>query len=216
VTPPASHRRPWPKASSHFPSLSGAAGDATVISGALLALLAAGLAFGLIRRRATLRRIPMHVRAPGGPAVDRTGSSAAMGPKMPSGGPGWERPRVPGPVWQSPVGRSGQGIPQLPADQGTAPADLSWAGEPVRLANRILSDADHQAAEIRQQAACQVGDMREAAERDAAELRATLMEMSAELGRVAAYVTEILQSSAMSRPGFVGGYDALASGMIIV
>ncbi len=64
VTPPASHRPPRPAAgvaaSSHFPSLPGGAGSATVISGALLAFLAAGLAFGLIRRRATLRQIPQH------------------------------------------------------------------------------------------------------------------------------------------------------------
>ena len=112
VTAPASHRPPRPAAgvaaSSHFPSLPGGAGRAIVISGALLAFLAAGLAFGLIRRRATLREIP----------------------------------------------------------------------------------------EIRQQAAYQAGHAREAAERDAAELRATLVEMSAELGRVAAHVTGILQSTA--------------------
>ncbi|HXZ72180.1 MAG TPA: hypothetical protein VEH31_15110, partial [Streptosporangiaceae bacterium] len=56
VTPPASHRPPRPAAgvaaSSHFPSLPGGAVSATMISGGLLALLAAGLASGLIRRRA--------------------------------------------------------------------------------------------------------------------------------------------------------------------
>jgi hypothetical protein len=82
-------------------------------------------------------------------------------------------------------------------DQGTAPAGPCPAEESVRLANRILADADHQAAEITQQAAYQAAAVREAAERDAAELQATLMEMSVELGRVAAYVTGILQSTAM-------------------
>lgn len=51
-------------ASPHFPSLSGGVGSVTVISGALLAFFAAGLAFGLIRRRATLgrvsRQMPQH------------------------------------------------------------------------------------------------------------------------------------------------------------
>jgi hypothetical protein len=124
-------------------------------------------------------------------------------------------------------GTGAQGALRLPEDQGTASADPSGTEESVRLANWILFDADHQTAEIRQQAAYQAGHIREAAEREAAErdaaerdaaerdaaerdaaereaaereaaeLRATLMEMSAELGRVAAQVTGILQSTAM-------------------
>ncbi|HXZ75159.1 MAG TPA: hypothetical protein VEH31_30410, partial [Streptosporangiaceae bacterium] len=120
---------------------------------------------------------------------------------------------VPADPWASdPEGAAGpgtgaQGTLPLPEDQGTAPADPSGAEESARLANWILFDADHQTAEIRQQAAYQAGHLREAAEREAAdreaaereaaELRATLMEMSAELGRVAAQVTGILQGTAM-------------------
>jgi hypothetical protein len=111
----------------------------------------------------------------------------------------------------------------LPVGTGQAGAagwdsvDLRNA-DAVRVAERILSDADHQAAEIhheaaaqatavreaaeqeaaeiRQQAAAQAAVVREAAEREAAELRAHLLALSAELGRVAAYVTENLSRPA--------------------
>jgi len=115
---------------------------------------------------------------------------------------------VPADPWASdPEGAAGPGTGApgalwLPEDQGTAPADPSGTEESAPAANWILFDADHQTAEIRQQAAYQAGHIRqaaerEAAEREAAELRATLMEMSAELGRVAAQVTGILQSTVM-------------------
>jgi hypothetical protein len=266
VTPTASPRPPRPAAgvaaSSRFPSLLGRVGSAMVISGALLVFLAAGLAFGLTRRRATPRRAPMRVRPPGPPAADRyTASPPAPAPPgwapAPSGwsaddwgtsaptAPGsWEwaadlatAPALPPETFQDagqaqvfpaepsasdPEGVAGpgtgaQGTLPLPEDQGTAPGDPSRTEDSVRLANWILFDADHQTAEIRQQAAYQTGHMREAAEREAAEraaaeraaaerkaaereaaeLRTTLMEMSAELGRVAAQVTGILQSTAM-------------------
>jgi hypothetical protein len=268
VTPTASPRPPRPAAgvaaSSHFPSLLRRVGIAMVISGALLVFLAVGLAFGLTRRRATLRRAPRRVRPLGPPAADRymaspPGPPAAdryrASPPTPAP-PGWapaesgwsaddwgpSAPAAPGTqewaadlatapapppqtfldVGQDQVvpaepsasdpegagpGTGAQGALRLPEDQGTAPADPSGTEESVRLANWILFDADHQTAEIRQQAAYQAGHIheaaereaaeREAAERDAAELRATLMEMSAELGRVAAQVTGILQSTAM-------------------
>jgi hypothetical protein len=88
-------------------------------------------------------------------------------------------------------------------------ADSVW------LAGRILSDADDQAAQITQQASDQAATIRAAAEREAAEirqqaaairqdaereaaeLRATVMTMSADLGRVATYVTENLTFPAM-------------------
>ncbi len=88
-------------------------------------------------------------------------------------------------------------------------ADAVW------LAGRILSDADDQAAEITQQASGeavtiraeaereaaeirqQAATIRKAAEREAAELRAAAMTMSADLGRVAAYITENLTIPAM-------------------
>ena len=117
-------------------------------------------------------------------------------------------------------------------------ADDLQNSDAVRVAERILSDADYQAAEIRReastqatairgaaeedaaeirqqasaqavpvreaaereaadikkQAAAQATAIRKAAEREAAELRAHLLEMSAELSRVAGYVTESLTS----------------------
>ncbi|MFI5081752.1 MAG: hypothetical protein ACHQCE_11815, partial [Streptosporangiales bacterium] len=84
----------------------------------------------------------------------------------------------------------------------------------VRLAERILADADSQAADIKQQAldhanairaaaeqeaedvrrqaAFQAEAIREAATREADELRAGAIRLSAELGQVAAYVTRTL------------------------
>ena len=58
----------------------------------------------------------------------------------------------------------------------------------------IREAAAQEAVEIKQQAAAQVAAIREAAEREIAELRATVLAMSAELSRVAAYVTENLTS----------------------
>ena len=68
----------------------------------------------------------------------------------------------------------------------------------VRLANPTLPDADHQAAEVRHQASAEAAATRQPAGRDAAELRATLTGIQAELGRVAVYVAENLQSTAMA------------------
>jgi hypothetical protein len=139
------------------------------------------------------------------------------------------------------LGTHAQVVLQFPGEQWTAPAGPARTEESLRLASRILSDADRQAAEIRQQAsaeadaireaaerdatalrqqardqdtvireaaerdavaltqqaATRAAAIREAAERDAAELRATLTKMSAELSRVAAYVAENLDSTAM-------------------
>jgi hypothetical protein len=99
---------------------------------------------------------------------------------------------------------------------------VSWdtgeyaSADSIRVAERVLADADQQAAAIRQQAASQAvairetaereaaeirrlaetqgTAIREAAEREAAELRAHLTAMAAEMARVAAYVTESLTS----------------------
>jgi hypothetical protein len=218
VTPTASPRPLRPAAgvaaSSYLPSLWGRVGSAMVISGALLVFLAAGLAFGLTRRRATPRRAPMRPRpprpsaadrymasppapapsgwapAPSGWSADDWGPSAPTAPVTPEwaadlatapapppqtfqdAGPAQVVPAEP---WASdPEGAAGpgtgaQGTLRLPEDQGTAPADPSGTEESARLANWILFDADHQTAEIRQQAAYQAGHIRDAAERDAAE-----------------------------------------------
>jgi hypothetical protein len=58
----------------------------------------------------------------------------------------------------------------------------------------VREAAEREAAEIKKQAAAQAAAIREAAGREAAELRAHLLDMSAELSRVAAYVTESLTS----------------------
>jgi hypothetical protein len=88
-----------------------------------------------------------------------------------------------------------------------------WNADSLRLAERILSGAEQEAARIRQEAA----ELRQqatriqqeatdkaaatvaAAEQEAAELRAAASKMSAELGEVAAYVTQNL--AAPAKPG---------------
>jgi len=78
---------------------------------------------------------------------------------------------------------------------------------PLWLAQRVLSEADdeaaairaaaqREAAEIRQQASDEAAALRAAAERDAAQMRAAVMTMSSELGEVAAYVTQTLTGPA--------------------
>jgi hypothetical protein len=104
--------------------------------------------------------------------------------------PANDREGAPGP------GAPSHDILHRPAEQPTAPADPFRAQEPVRLANRALPDADHQAAEIRQQTPAGAAALRQACEWYAAELRSALMEMRAELGRVAAFVAGNLQTIA--------------------
>ena len=148
------------------------------------------------------------------------------------------------PGWAGP-GAHGGNLLQLPGPGAAGqPGPVSWdtgnydRTDSVRLAERVLADADQQAAairqeatsqavairqaaeqeaaeikqraaaeaapireaaaqeavEIKQQAAAEVAAIREAAEREIAELRATVLAMSAELSRVATYVTENLTS----------------------
>jgi hypothetical protein len=122
VTPTASPQPFRPAAdvaaSSHLPSLWGRVGSAMVISGALLVFLAAGLAFGLTRRRATPRRAPMRVRPPRPPAAGRYMAS----PPAPAP-PGW----APGPSgWSAddwgPSAPTAPGTQEWAADVATAPA----------------------------------------------------------------------------------------------
>jgi hypothetical protein len=75
------------------------------------------------------------------------------------------------------------------------PAEV--AQEERIYAATIREAAEREAAAITKQATSQAVAIREAAEREAAELRARLDWMSGELGRLAAYVTESIASSAL-------------------
>ena len=83
----------------------------------------------------------------------------------------------------------------------TEPSAYDWEGarspggreRSVRRANLTLPDADHRAPEIRHQASAEAP-----AARKAAELQATLTEIRAELGRMAAHVTENPRSTAIA------------------
>jgi hypothetical protein len=81
-----------------------------------------------------------------------------------------------------------------------------WSADSVHLAQQILAEADdqaaatiasaeEQAADMRRQASDQAAATLASAEEQAAELRAAVGRMSAQLGAVAAYVTENLASS---------------------
>jgi hypothetical protein len=106
-----------------------------------------------------------------------------------TGSPAGDRERATGP------GARGHDVLHRPAGQPSAPSDPSRAQQSVRLANRTLPDAGHQAAEISQQRLAVAAAPRQASEGDAAELRPALMEMRAELDRVAARAAGTLQST---------------------
>jgi hypothetical protein len=156
-----------------------------------------------------------------------------------SAGDGWVQVLLP----DASIGQ----LPQVAASEQAGLLDPVWretggfqGADSVRLAERILSDADTQAASVRQealdqanairqaaareaaeirkqaayqadaareagrkavelkrQAAEQAEAMREAAEREADELRADAIRLSAELGQVAAYVTRTLTMPTM-------------------
>ena len=86
--------------------------------------------------------------------------------ETPSGDPGWAA---------GPSPRAG-GMLQLAAPGATGPP-VSWNtgdygnADSVRVAERVLADADQQAAAIRQEASSQAVAIREAAEREGAEIR---------------------------------------------
>ncbi len=89
-------------------------------------------------------------------------------------------------------------------------ADVSQA-DSLKLAGRVLSEADQQAAAIRtaalqkaarvrQLAIEDAAALREAADRDAAKMRAAVMKRRTDLGEVAAYVTENLAGTSAPEP----------------
>jgi len=209
---------------SHRPSRSAGTGSAIMISGALLAFLTAGLALRLIRPRTgrTRRRRPAHVRALGvaGRASrgrlqhdhDRYMTGAA--PRADAAPPADIAPRS-GPTHQeSPaavIDRVRPGAAWVQPERVQA-----WDAGSVLRATWIISEADHQAADIRHEARDQMAeslaDARQeaaelvrkaaeqaaatltAAEQEAAEIRAAVTKLSAELGGVAAQVTQYLVS----------------------
>ena len=102
--------------------------------------------------------------------------------RVPAGYSGHPRPGVP--TGNTPQRWSGQ----LARNAGPIPrANYDLASGDGRAAERVLADADPQAA-------AHVAAIHEAADREIAELRATVLALSDELRRVAAYVTENLTS----------------------
>jgi len=192
-------------------------------------------------------------RTPDGPHQDRRTPAARSAPAgraqaRQSGAPDWTPHRSgPQPYLAAPQaypgavsGGGGQALLAEDAPIGQRPTN----GEPAWLAERILTDADQEAAaikqqaldladairqaaerkaeqirqqaayragqvrhaeweaeQIRQQAAYRVGRIREAAARDAGELHAATIRLSAELGRVAEYVTGSLTIPAIPAAG---------------
>lgn len=118
--------------------------------------------------------------------------------------------RQTGPGWQESAGdRHQMGL--LGPGRGPATGRFQNGHTPhsesLSIAGQVLAQAEGQAAQIAQQARADAAAIRDAAEREAAavrdaaerdvtELRARLDSMVSELGRVVAYVTESLASSA--------------------
>lgn len=94
--------------------------------------------------------------------------------------------------WDQPV------PPRYPARQG-AVAPRGADGNSVSLASRMLSDAERQAEQIRQQAAAQASAMREQAEMEAARVRTAVQSMQTELNEFATRVSNTLPNQALSR-----------------
>jgi len=100
--------------------------------------------------------------------------------------------------------------PPGPAGPARGQAGSADSGE-LWLARRALAAAEDEAAAIRQAAEQEAAATRQAAEHEAADLRAAVMTMSAELGQVAAYVSEYLGKHALreqrprARPAAVPG-----------
>ena len=130
-------------------------------------------------------------------------------------------PRGPAAAWDNGPVRSQGGVWDVGPGHGPAAATLTRPGapsrgEPVRLATKLLAEADTQAttirqqasdqaaatiaaaqqegAEIRRQAADQAAATIAAAEQEIAERRNAILAMTAELGGMAAYITENLAS----------------------
>jgi hypothetical protein len=185
VTPIASQPR----------SRSGGADSALMISGAALAFLTAGLAFGVVRRRAgpAVGRRPSHARVPDSGAG---GQSPAHG----SGGAGGEWRQVPRDDHDRPMASPSASAPRAdlapragPMFQGRAAGVLDqvqlraaparpeaarvrsepgriWDVSSIQLAGRILTEADQQAAEIKHEARGQAATSLADARQEAAEL----------------------------------------------
>jgi len=123
--------------------------------------------------------------------------------ETPGGDPGWAA---------GPGARSGH-VLQLPGP-GAAGQPVSWdagdygSADSVRVAERILADADQQAAAIRQEAASQAVAIREAAEREAAEIRrqtdAEAVPIREGAEREAAEIRELAEAQAAAIRGAAG------------
>jgi hypothetical protein len=212
VTAPTSHR----------PSRSAGTGSAIMISGALLAFLTAGLALRLIRPRAgrTRRRRPAPVRAPGvAGRASRGGLQHDHDRYMTGAAPRADITPLRGPVRQE---RPAGVIDRVrPGAAWVQPGRVQvWDAGSVELATWIISEASQQAADIRHEArdqmAASLADARQeaaelvrnaseqaaatvtAAEQEAAEIRAAVTKPSADLGGVAAQVTQNLAGFAPS------------------
>lgn len=117
-----------------------------------------------------------------------TRGAPAGGP--PAGGPpSGPMARAP---WDQPV------PPSYPARQG-ALQPRGGGGNSVSVASRMLSDAERQAEQIRQQAAAQASAMREAAEMEAAQVRTAVQSMQTELNKFAARISNTLPNPALPR-----------------
>jgi hypothetical protein len=132
-------------------------------------------------------------RQAGLPRRDVTGYQRQPGPRRREA-TGHQRPAAPG--WQETTGYRRETGPLAPGPgTGRFQNGRSPNGESALAAQQVLAAAEREAAAIVRQATGQATAIREAAEREAAELRARLDSTYAELSRVADFLTESLPTA---------------------
>jgi len=124
-----------------------------------------------------------------------------IGQRSSNGEPGWLAERLLSDADQEAAAVKQQALDVADAIRQAAERKAEQIRQQAAYRAGQVRDAEWEAEQIRQQAAYRVGRIREAAARDAGELRAAAIRLSAELGRVAEYVTGSLTIPAIPAAG---------------
>ena len=124
-----------------------------------------------------------------------------IGQRPANGEPGWLAERLLSDADQEAAAVKQQALDVADAIRQAAERKAEQIKQQAAYRAGQVRDAEWEAEQIRRQAAYRVGRIREAAARDAGELRAAAIRLSAELGRVAEYITGSLTIPAMPTAG---------------
>jgi hypothetical protein len=142
---------------------------------------------------------PGAVNAGGGQAL--LAEDPPIGRRPANGEPGWLAERILADADQEAAAIKQQALDVADAIRQAAERRAEQIRQRAAWRAGQVRDAEWEAEQIRRQAAHRVGRVREAAARDAGELRAAAIRLSAELGRVAEYVTGSLTLPAAPAAG---------------